>query len=70
MCVREDGVYFGHQKGNRRRSQRGEPKWRVAQKNGSEEDSEGQMGTKQSGVDRCGFVAQEQRRCQDGWRAS
>ena len=33
-------------------------------------DSEGKMGPTQSGDDRGGSVAQERRRCQDGWRAS
>ena len=46
------------------------PKWRVAHKNGPEEDSEGKMGPKQSGDDRGGSVAQERRRCRDGWRAA
>ena len=39
-----------------------------AHKKDPEEDSEARMGPKQSGDDRGGSVAQERRRCQDGWR--
>ena len=48
----------------------GEPEWFVAHKNGPEEDSERKMGTTQPGDDRGGSVAQERRRCHDGWRSS
>ena len=56
------------------------PRWRTAcmweYRNGvwltrtvQREDSDRKMGTKQLGDDRGGSVAQERRRCQDGWRA-
>ena len=60
---------FGHQS-NHRKSHRGNPERRGAHKNGPEEDSEGKVRPKQSGDDRGGSVAQERRRCQDGWRTT
>ena len=60
-CMWEDGVSLGN-KSNHGRRHRGEPERRVAHENGSEEDSEGKMGPRQSGDDRGGSVAQERRR--------
>ena len=48
------------------RHQGNQSKWRLAHKNGREEDSEGKMGPKLSGADRGASVAQDRRRCQDG----
>ena len=68
MCMWEDGVCLGIKATTA--GTRGKPEWFVAHKNGPEEDSERTMGTKQTGDDRGGSLAQERRRCHDGWRTS